>query len=56
MPAAASQILVMFETVMLRIAARCFLRASSAMHDLNSGQLVRVASTRKPITPLGACE
>ena len=56
MPPAASQILVMFDTVMLRMAASGRFRPSSPRQDLNSGQLVRVARTRKPINPLGVLE
>jgi len=48
--------LVMFDTVIFKIAANGFLLLSSTMHDLNSGQLVNVARTTKPITPLGAWE
>lgn len=55
-PIAASQILVMFDTVIFNIAARYFSLLRSARHDLNSGQLVKVARTTKPITPFGAWE
>lgn len=55
-PIAASQMLVIFDTVIFKIAANGFLLLSSTMHDLNSGQLVNVARTTKPITPLGAWE
>ncbi len=53
---AASQILVIFDTVMFKIAASGLPLLRSARHDLNSGQLVKVARTTKPITPLGAWE
>lgn len=56
MPPAASQILVMLETVILRIAADGLLRFNNEIDDLNSGQLVRVERTINPITPFGACE
>ena len=53
---AASQIFVMLDTVIFKIAASGFFLLRSARHDLNSGQLVRVARTKKPITPFGAWE
>ncbi len=56
MPIAASQILVMLDTVIFNIAAVVFPLVSSARHDLNSGQLVKVARIIKPIIPLGALE
>lgn len=55
-PATASQILVILETVILRIAAEGLFRFSNEIEDLNSGQLVRVERIINPITPFGACE
>jgi len=53
---AANQILVIFETKIFTNQSSIFHLFNSESTDLNSGQLVRVASTRKPITHLGAFE
>ena len=48
--------LVIFDTVILSIAAIGLPLLSKTRHDLNSGQLVKVARTTKPMTPFGAWE
>ena len=55
-PIKASHILVMLDTVMLSTAASVRFLLNKERQDLNSGQLVKADNTKKPITPLGACE
>ncbi len=44
---------VILDTVMFKIAESVFFLLKRAMQDLNSGQLVRVARTKKPMRPFG---